>query len=179
MWLKGPDQHPCQVNRFIWIMQVQKEGKELSVKRERWVMLYPISLHAKAQSQSHNPSVSPVPKQWLCCKWMWFLFHGTLIPAAWCLCQTVEDYFRDFFFIIMSGMVRTVRGRYVTGVLVCVHGGLSVIRWLNCGGEFAGTTQTMALNEHLCKESITDISKGKFTLQLQLLFNLFNFSCCW
>lgn len=38
-------------------MQVLR--KELSVERERWVMLYP-ALHTKAQS--HNPSMFPVPQ---------------------------------------------------------------------------------------------------------------------
>lgn len=39
--LKRPDQHECRVNRVIWIMQALK--MEISVKRQRWVALYPIS----------------------------------------------------------------------------------------------------------------------------------------
>lgn len=122
-------------------MQVTRE--ELREKGERWVIP---SLHAEAQSQSHHPSMFPVPKQWLC-KWMWFLFHGTLILAAWCLCQTAEDYLRDFFFlffIIMSDMVRTASGGCVTGVLASVHGRLTLTQWLNLGRGISGTTQTAA-----------------------------------
>lgn len=39
--LTRPDQHQCQVNRVIWIMQALR--MEISVKRQRWVALYPIS----------------------------------------------------------------------------------------------------------------------------------------
>lgn len=114
------------------------------------------SLHAKAQSQSHNPSVFPVPKQWLC-KWMWFLFHDTLIPAAWCLCQTAEDYFRDFFLLLCLEWWEQSVADVELGCWLVVRGRLSPTQELNCGGDSLGQCrlpQLLPEKQQACKEII-------------------------
>lgn len=67
IWLKGLDLHPCQLNRFIWIMQALRKG--LRVGGERWAVLSsifpgsePQSLHVSCpQTKALQMNVISVP----------------------------------------------------------------------------------------------------------------------
>lgn len=65
IWLKRPDQHQCQGNRVIWIIQTLR--MEISVKRER-EMGFVVS-HLSMQRLSHRPKIPflfSVHKLWMC-----------------------------------------------------------------------------------------------------------------
>lgn len=113
---------------------MQVLGKELSVKRERWGVLYPIFLCIGSDTEPQSLRVSCPQTMALQMNVIFVPWHSN--PCSMMSLSNSRGLFkRLFFMIIMSEMLRTVSGWCVTGILVSVRGRLPPAQRLNSRGK--------------------------------------------
>lgn len=111
IWFKG------QVNRFIWIMQGLR--KQLSVKRERWVLLYPLSPCKDYVTEPQSLCVSCPQTMALQMNVIFVPWHSN--PCSMMSLSNSKGLFKRLFLLLcLEWWEQSVAGVWLRCWLVCV-----------------------------------------------------------
>lgn len=158
-------------------MQVLR--KELSVKRERWVLLYPISPCKGSVTEPQSLCVSCPQTMALQMNVIFVPWHSN--PCSMMSLSNRKGLFKRLFFYYVWNGENSQWQMCDCGVgsCVCVCGTLSLTQWLN-RDKSAGTTQTAAAfcrkwaceqMKHFLGKSYQDVSKGTCLFYVYRIFS--------